>query len=163
MRKRLRYCFSVRRVSASTRSTSSQHPISPLVFNLRRYQEFHAAREALLKGELPAAQEAAGHMPTAPDGFVSSFEYAGEIHLEFGGSGAGSEPLNPEQEVRRREGAVDGYIRHLHLNNGTGEIMCMSCVFHAEKSKPKRASCGAHSPPSLVIVVILPSSGSPSI
>lgn len=121
-------------MSASARSTSSHHLTSVLVFNLRRYHEFHTAREALLDGELPAAQKAAGRMPTAPNGFVSSFEYAGEIDLEFGGSGAGSEPLEREQGGRRREGTVDGYIRHLHLNNGTGEVMHMTCVFYAKRA-----------------------------
>lgn len=60
-------------------------------------------------------------MPTSPEGFVGSFEYAGELHLEFGkdhGQQAGGE---------REEGPVDGYIRHLHLNNGTGECR-VSCV-----------------------------------
>eukprot|EP00903_Cladosiphon_okamuranus_P014186 g13181.t3 len=87
-----------------------------------RYQEFQKAREALLNGDTIAAQEAAGRMPTDPDGFVSSFEYAGELHLEFGGnsedSGGGSEqPLGREAGW----GSVDGYVRHLHLNNATAE------------------------------------------
>lgn len=87
-----------------------------------RYQEFKKAREALLNGDTVAAQEAAGRMPTGPEGFVGSFEYAGELHLEFGGGsegsgGGGKEPL--DQAAGR--GGVDGYIRHLHLNNATGE------------------------------------------
>lgn len=92
-----------------------------------RYQEFQKAREALLDGDRVAAQEAAGRMATDPDGFVGSFEYAGELHLEFGGyiegsSGdGGKEPLG--QEAGR--GGVDGYVRHLHLNNATGEKECL--------------------------------------
>lgn len=61
-------------------------------------------------------------MSTGPEGFVDSFEYAGELHLEFGDSsedsgGSGKEPSG--QGVG--QGAVDGYTRHLHLNNATGE------------------------------------------
>ncbi|CAM9849542.1 unnamed protein product [Pylaiella littoralis] len=98
----------------------SGFPQSPDRYDM--YQEFQKAREALLNGEYAVGQEAAGHMPTAPDGFVSSFEYAGEVYLEFGGGGAGSEHLDREQSGGPREGIVDGYIRHLHLNNGTAEV-----------------------------------------
>ncbi|CAB1106634.1 GH95 [Ectocarpus sp. CCAP 1310/34] len=85
-------------------------PLSP-----DRYDKFRSARESLLDGDVHAAQEAAGRMPTSPEGFVGSFEYAGELLLEFGEGGgqqAGGE---------REKGPVDGYIRHLHLNNGTAE------------------------------------------
>ncbi|CAM9315795.1 unnamed protein product [Scytosiphon promiscuus] len=94
-------------------ATDSSFPRSP-----DRYQEFQRAREALLDGDVVTAQERAGRMPTRPDGFVGSFEYAGELHLDFGGGSAGG-----QKAEGRRERVVDGYIRHLHLNNGTAEVM----------------------------------------
>ena len=68
-------------------------------------------------------------MPTKPSGFVSSFEYAGELNLNFGGDGVGGggggggggTPDIQEGSRDGKEDVVDGYIRHLHLNNGTGE------------------------------------------
>lgn len=87
-----------------------------------RHQEFQEAREALLNGDRVAAQQAAGRM-TNPDGFVGSFEYAGELHLEFGGGiegGGGGGGKGPSGQEEGRE-YMDGYIRHLHLNNATGE------------------------------------------
>lgn len=76
----------------------------------------------MLNGDKVAAQEAAGRMKTGSDRFVGSFEYAGELHLEFGGSmeGSGDDGKGPLGQEEGR-GAVDGYIRHLHLNNATGE------------------------------------------
>lgn len=80
--------------------------------NLHRFKEFSTAREALLEGDIFTAQEAAGRMPTKPEAFVSSFEYAGELHLEF----------STEDDIASGgKAATDGYIRHLHLNNATGE------------------------------------------
>lgn len=75
-----------------------------------------------MRGDIHEAQDAAGRMPTDPEGFVSSFEYVGELQLEFGRDG-GSSSGNGERspiESGGQGGAVEGYIRHLHLNNGTG-------------------------------------------
>lgn len=66
-------------------------------------------------------------MPTKPGGFVGSFEYAGELLLDFGGASVdgagvgGGGQAAPEGVRGGKEHVVDGYIRHLHLNNGTGE------------------------------------------
>lgn len=81
--------------------------------NLHRFKEFSTAREALLERDIFTAQEAAGRMPTKPEGFVSSFEYAGELHLEFSTEG--------DDVASGDKAATEGYIRHLHLNNATGE------------------------------------------
>ncbi|CAN0237434.1 unnamed protein product, partial [Ascophyllum nodosum] len=78
-----------------------------------RFKEFVTAREALLKGDIYTAQDAAGRMPTEPKGFVSSFEYAGELELEFDAKGG---VLAPDDGS-----ATEGYVRHLHLNNATAE------------------------------------------
>lgn len=90
---------------------------------LDRYEFFKKAREALLRGDIHEAQDAAGRMPTDPKGFVSSFEYVGELQLEFGlddASSSDSGEGGPMRDESRQGGAVEGYIRHLHLNNGTG-------------------------------------------
>lgn len=88
-----------------------------------RHQLFERAREALLRGDLHEAQEAAGRMPTSPDGFVSSFEYVGELQLEFdidSDSPSSNGGGGPVKSKGPNGDAVEGYIRHLHLNNGTG-------------------------------------------
>lgn len=90
-----------------------------------RNKEFVKAREALLKGDIYEAQEAAGRMPTDSTGFVGSFEYAGEIRLQFGDSsvadgGVGDPTAAKGRGAAGEEARVEGYIRHLHLNNGTG-------------------------------------------
>lgn len=84
---------------------------------------FKQAREALLRGDVHEAQDAAGRMPTDPEGFVSSFEYVGELQLEFGrdsDSSSDNGEGSPIKSQGGQGGAVEGYIRHLHLNNGTG-------------------------------------------
>lgn len=97
-------------------------------FSSPRYEEFEQAREALLSGDPKTAQEAAGRMPTKPSGFVGSFEYAGELLLDFGGASLGGVGVAggggqaaPEGGRDGKEHDVEDYIRHLHLNNGTGE------------------------------------------
>lgn len=95
-------------------------PLLSLLACFSRYKDFQESREALLKGDVLRAQEAAGRMSTDPDGLVSSFEYAGELQLEFGGGapqndGLRAPPVNGEETV------VEEYIRHLHLNNATGK------------------------------------------
>ena len=94
---------------------------------MHRYSAFQQAREALLNGDPKTAQEAAGRMPTKPGGFVGSFEYAGELLLDLGdaredGAGVGGGDRAASEGGRGgKEHVVEGYIRHLHLNNGTGE------------------------------------------
>ena len=86
--------------------------------NYIRFKEFVTAREALLKGDIYTAQDAAGRMPTEPKGFVSSFEYAGELELEFDAKGG---VLAPDDGS-----ATEGYVRHLHLNNATGKQLALA-------------------------------------
>lgn len=96
-----------------------------------RYEAFEQAREALLNGDTQTGQEAAGRMPTKPGGFVGSFEYAGELNLDFGGNSVsgGGDQTAPEGGRDRKEDVVEDYIRHLHLNNGTGENHAIHTVY----------------------------------
>lgn len=62
-------------------------------------------------------------MPTSKEGFVSSFEYAGELHVES----SGVSPLKSPAERGGSAGrGVEEYMRHLHLNNGTGEKLVVT-------------------------------------
>lgn len=93
-----------------------------------RFKEFQEAREALLKGDIKTGNDAAGRMPTTPEGFVSSFEYAGELALDFMQPVADRGLLDVTSEEQRAghriQEDVEGYLRHLHLNNATGEGEC---------------------------------------
>lgn len=138
------HCFSKRTLPHASSSSNATSPLLSALpgLHLRRHEEFQRAREALLDGDIVTAQERAGRMPTTPDGFVGSFEYAAELHLEFGGGstsggGAGSGAGAPRQEGGgQRERVVGGYIRHLHLNNGTGETLCKKLLIMLKDIRP---------------------------